>query len=147
MQNSTFAQRMNLQPGDVIITPKSYLNIIEHYLTYWGKNADGVDFYFENNYKTGVRWITEDLFVFENPSFLRIRKFFGDFSQRNAAIERGIKLLGAKYDVKTFNCESYANYIQYGNAHSTQVKSANSFLVGAGILTGIALLLSASNKR
>ena len=146
MQQSNFANAMNLQPGDVIITPKSYLNIVEHYLTYWGKNIDGVDFYFENNYKTGVRWITQDLFVQENPTFLKVRKFVGDFYQRNAAIERAAKLLGAKYDVKEFNCENYANYIQYGRSYSTQVKSASEFLVGAGILAGIGLLIKAATR-
>jgi hypothetical protein len=147
MQNYAFAQGMNLQTGDVIVTPKSFMNIVEHYLIYWGRNDEGIDFYLENNHKVGVRWITEDLFVYENPKFLRIRRFYGNEYDRHIAIQRGLKLLGADYDVEKFNCESFANYIQFNKVYSTQVNAANSFFVGAAILTGIGLLVGASNNR
>ena len=93
----SFAQRMNLRPGDVIITPKNiFLKIIEHYLVYLGINQFGQEVYIENDYRNGVQCITDEHFCFKNPAFKGIRRFTGDETQRYWACERAKSLLSAK---------------------------------------------------
>lgn len=129
---NTFIRKYNIKPGDVIICPKSSLNIVEHYVVYLGENEWGNDIYAENKVGHGVRIISHHQFVSDNPSFNRIRRFSGNNLHRNLAIERAISLIGSKYDVTIFNCEHFANYIQNSQVRSKQVETV---LTLAGIAT------------
>lgn len=138
---NTFISKYNILPGDAIISPKSNLNIVEHYVVYLGENQWGNDIYAENKIGYGVRIISHHQFVSENTSFSRIRRFNGNTYQRNLAVERAMSLVGRKYDLTNFNCEHFSNYVQHGDAFSNQVK-----LVGGISLGILALLLIFNNK-
>ena len=135
----TFAQRMGLQPADVIIAPKSKLGIVDHYLTYLGVNDYGQEIYIENDYRNGVQAVDGIYFANKNP-FASVRKFQGNETERYWAVKRAISLIGAKYDLRHFNCENFANFVQYGQSFSTQVNTADSMFVSwlfLGAATGI----------
>ena len=121
---NTFAQRMGLKPGDVVIVPKSDLKIIRHYVVYEGVNYLGQECYLENQRFYGVRRITGDTFEWENKQYFNIRRFQGNDYQRNFAIQRAASLIGHRYDLLTFNCEHYANYVQYNRGYSNQSVSS-----------------------
>jgi hypothetical protein len=120
----TYAQRMMLQPGDVVIAPKSKFGIIDHYLVYRGIDTYGQEIYIENDYWNGVRQITGTYFAANNP-LASVRRLSGNEAERYWACVRADSLLTAKYDLKRFNCESFANFVQYGIAFSTQVNIAD----------------------
>lgn len=141
MKQLSFAQRMNLRQGDVVIVPKSIWNVVAHYIVYWGY-FNGQDYYLENNHDVGVRWINETFFYKENPIFKRIRYFQGGESERELAIQRATSLLGNSYDLKKFNCENYANYVQYGVSYSKQIDSSKELIFG-GLALGLVVLVAA----
>lgn len=138
IQNS-FAVTKGLKSGDIIVVPKSRLNIVQHYVVYWGMDINGNHFYLENNYKYGVRYITEADFVASNPFFNKIIPFPGNEYERSAAIERAVSCIGKGYNVAVFNCENYANFVQTGVAHSEQVNKANGIML-IGLLAVIGRL-------
>jgi hypothetical protein len=141
----TFAQRINLLPGDVVITNKKFLNLVDHYLVYLGVNNYGQEVYIENDYRNGVQCITGDEFTNKNPTWSAVRKLNGDDTQRYWACERAKSLLYARYDLQRFNCENFANYVQYGQSFSSQVNTANNKFLGwvtLGIATKIQRVLS-----
>lgn len=122
----TYAERMRLQPADVFTTSKKMLGLVDHYVVYVWNNQYGEPVYAQNDSKRGVHLVTESE-LFRNKFRIRkIRKFSGDETQRYWAVERAKSLLTARYDLEKFNCESFANYVQYGQAFSTQVNAANS---------------------
>jgi len=137
MYNITFAQRMQLLPADVVITPKSIFNIIEHYVIYLGVNQYGQEIYIENDYKNGVQLITGETFCFKNSVAKRVRRFEGDETQRYWAVERAKSLLTSKYDLANFNCENFANFVQLGTSFSTQVNAAKSALLLTAIFGAV----------
>jgi hypothetical protein len=124
---NTFIQSNNLKPGDVIVVPKSELNIVDHYVIYLGINEDGLHVFAENNNIYGVRFISYDQFYQENRTYKRIRRFVGSDYERNLAVNRAISLYGKPYHLTQFNCEDYANYVQYQKATSRQTN------IGLGI--------------
>ncbi len=121
MNTFTFAQKMNLQPGDVVIVPKSNLKIVRHYMIFEGVNHFGQECYLENNNYYGVRRITGETFTQENPTYFEVRRFVGNENQRYWAIHRAQSLIGRSYNLLTFNCEHYANHVQYNKDISPQV--------------------------
>lgn len=126
----SFAQTMNLRPADVVIVPKSDFRVVGHYVIYGGVRGYGEHFYYENIRGYGVRTISETQFARENPTYSRIRRFEGSDYGRTFAIARAKSLLGKEYDLWSFNCEDYANYVQYNKAYSQQVSNAT-FAFGA----------------
>ena len=136
---NTFATRQNLKPGDVVIVPKSELKIIEHYLIYIRTDINAEDVYAENIVGFGVRLITGTQFARENPKYLRIRRLTGNDYEKYLAVQRAYSLIGKKYSLVGFNCEDYANYVQYNKAFSQQTNWA----AGFATVLGVALLLGA----
>lgn len=134
------AQRLNLQPADVLIAPKSAFNFVKHMIVYWGRDTTGQDFYLENNPKTGVRWLTAEQLEMQYQ-IIAIKKFTGTQMERALAIQRGISQLGAQYNLTSCNCEHYANYVQTGSSFSKQ--SSNGVKLGL-LALGITVLISAS---
>lgn len=135
MNNYTFAQINNLASGDVLIGPKSQFEIVDHYSIYHGKDYFGRDLYMDNNVSEGVRYMYEEQFLQNNPSAtLKIRRLEGNNGQRQQAMQRAESLHGKSYHLTQFNCEHFANYVQYNTAFSTQVsKSGNGVLVAASL--------------
>lgn len=117
-----FVKRNFLSPGDVVVCPKSFLNIIEHYAIYLGQTSEGIDLFSENNNEAGVRLITAtDLFK-ENHKIIRIKKFKGTVQERREAVHSALSDLGKPYSLINYNCEHYANKVQFGTPYSSQVK-------------------------
>jgi len=135
----TYASIYNLQPADRIVTPLFKTEITQHHAIYLGFNELGQELIAENHINDGVRIITAVQFLGENPKLTRIQKFQGNSFQRNLAVNKAASLIGTTYDLFHYNCEHYAEEIQYGIARSKQV---NNFLMGIGILTGLFLLIA-----
>lgn len=134
MNRLTFAEQNKLKGADALVTPKSIAGVIEHYVLYLGKSPDGQDVYMDNNNIEGVRFLTEERLLKENFQFNRIRKFNGNEYERNFAVNRAVKMHGARYHLTQFNCEHFANYVQFNQPSSKQVDN------GVGIVATAAAL-------
>jgi hypothetical protein len=125
----TFAEYQGLMPADVIITPKSDFNVVKHFVVFHGFDIYGSAYYLENKQGHGVRQINEATFRAENHKFETIRRFAGNDYDRTVAIGRGIALVGKPYDLWKFNCEHFANHVQYNSPISVQVNNFHETLL------------------
>jgi len=75
---------------------------------------------------------------------VEIRKFTGTQLDAREAISRVKQKLGQPYSFLGFNCEHFANWVQYGKETSNQV--TNGFLILAGLVT-LKLITSGYGKR
>ena len=134
---ATLAQRHNLESADVLLAPKSNLNIVKHMIVFLWIDAFGQDHYLENHPQFGVRHLTgqdvENLY-----KIIAIRKFSGTQKERQFAIQRAVSQEGKKYDLIKFNCEHFANYVQANTIFSQQSNNA----VGFAVLGLAAVVLS-----
>lgn len=110
-----------LQPGDRVVLPKSSLGLIQHHVIYVGKNAMGNRMYIENAIGRGVQLVSEAYLFRDGYSITRIEPFIGNQHQRNIAVKAALKMIGRNYDLINFNCEHYANSVQYSRSYSPQV--------------------------
>ena len=110
-----------LKPCDRIIVPKSNLGIVQHHVICLGKDENGERFYIENAINKGVRIINEATLFKNGYEVTRVETFNGSRKQRREALEFALRLIGKKYDLFNFNCEHYANAIQYNKIYSDQV--------------------------
>jgi hypothetical protein len=138
---STFLQLVqshNLQPADVIVVGR-HNGLAAHYLIYMGSDYRG--HWFMANLEQGVSWLNEDYLRSRSHEFYfkRIRRFEGDWRQRQAALRRAESRHGEAYSLARFNCEHFANYVQYGKESSQQVQMVGAGLVGVGLLALAAL--------
>jgi hypothetical protein len=122
-----------LKPGDKIVVPKSWLQVVQHHVIYLGQNHSGVDLIAENAVGSHVHITAANEFFSVNTEITRIERFVGDKMERRIAIERALKQLGQPYDLINYNCEHFANYVQTGKPISTQV--------GWGIFAAIAVVI------
>ncbi|MBD0776866.1 lecithin retinol acyltransferase family protein [Maribacter sp. ANRC-HE7] len=60
-----------------------------------------------------------------------VRRFSGSYFQRNQAINRAYSKLGEKYSLINFNCEHFANWVQFGKIESSQVTTGFVILASA----------------
>lgn len=124
MKLRPFSIRMNLKPGDVIIVPITAINIAEHYLVYIGNGQ-----YMENHFIEGVRYVSEQQFMQRNKTYKRIRRFNGSEYQRIWAVNRAVSLHRRSYDPVNFNCEHFANIVQFGANYSKQSENVKAWAV------------------
>ncbi len=123
-----------LHPIDVIVAKKKkgLGRILDHYIIYLG---DGV---FIGNLKGSVKTISlkelHELLKDYEP--VRIRRFSGNHFDVQNAIRRAYQRLGQKYSYLGFNCEHYANWVQYGKERSGQVNNGL-MLLGSAIFLRI----------
>lgn len=136
-------KQFGLLPGDRIIVPKSGLRIIQHHVLYLGQNHHGVDLIAENKVGFGVRLLTADVFFKGVIEITRIKKFPGNNFQRKIAVQRALHKMGKPYHLIDYNCQHFANEIQYGKIESDQV---NDFFTGLKIAVGILLLFGLSSS-
>ncbi len=133
---STFLQLVqshNLQPADVIVVGR-HNGLAAHYLIYMGSDYRG--HWFMANLEQGVSWLDEDYLHSRSHEFYfkRIRRFEGNWQQRQAALRRATSRHGEAYSLVSFNCEHFANYVQYGKESSAQVQTVGAGLLGLGLI-------------
>lgn len=110
-----------LHPVDVIVAKKKkgLGRILDHYIIYLGNGV------FIGNLKGSVKIIShselQELLKDYEP--VRIRRFSGTHFDVQNAIRRAYQRLGQKYSYLGFNCEHYANWVQYGKERSSQVNT------------------------
>ena len=126
-----YAQKYNLSPADRIIAPLFQTGITKHHAIYLGLRLLGVEWVAENHVDQGVRIITASRYFAEHPVITRIEKFKGSEYQRQIAINTAYSLEGTQYDLFAYNCEHYANEVQYGQPKSKQVEN---FFLLLGVL-------------
>lgn len=125
----------NLQPADRIVMPKSILNLVQHHIIYLGKDKNGNRLFIENSISKGVHIVNEAQVFKDGCQITRIEKFNGTPQQRNDAIQRALKLIGKNYNLINFNCEHFANIVQYKLIESKQVQ------LGTGLGLGLIALI------
>lgn len=112
-----------LKPGDRLVLPKGDLGFIQHHAIYIGNDSHGNRRYVENHIEKGVQMINEKHLFRDGYHLTRVEPFIGNVSQRRLAVNRAIALIGKQYDLVNFNCEHYANAVQYDKPFSKQVEN------------------------
>lgn len=127
----------NLLPGDRLVLPKSDLGFVQHHVIYIGNDSYGNRQYVENYIGKGVQKVNENYLFRDGYNLTRVEPFIGNaFQQRQLAVNRAIALIGTQYNLVNFNCEHYANAVQYNKPFSKQVGNgilATLFLAVIGI--------------
>ena len=109
---------LHLLPGDRVLIPKSLFNLVQHHAIYAGKG-----WFYENVIGKGVV-LTHYARIFKDgPSITSISRLNANDHERHLALRRAQKLIGTPYHLTNFNCEHFANYVQYGRSGSKQVES------------------------
>lgn len=125
-------KQLGLLPGDRLVVPKSGLRLVQHHALYLGQNHQGVDLIAENKIGFGVRLITAGEFFKDVIEITRIEKFKGNNYDRKPAVQKALQKLGQPYHLINYNCQHFANEIQYGKIECDQV--SNAFVALAAIL-------------
>ncbi len=130
-----------LSPADVIVAKKrnGFGRILNHFIVYVGNET------FIGNLQNGVKIIYQkelsELLIDYEP--VKIRYFVGTEYQRKNAIKRAYSRINEKYNLLTFNCEHFANWVQKGKDSSIQVTITLTIL-----LFGLTYkLISTGNKK
>ncbi|WP_115122786.1 lecithin retinol acyltransferase family protein [Marinirhabdus gelatinilytica] len=125
-----------LYAGDVIIAKKrkGLGRILNHYIVYVGNNT------FVGNLSDGVKELPyyELMRLFQDYEPIGVRSFSGSYFQRNEAVNRAYSKLGHSYSLINFNCEHFANWVQFGRLESSQVTTGFVILASAVFLKLIA---------
>ncbi len=123
---------ITLLPGDRIVTPITVLNLTQHHAIFIGNYLRRPHF-IENKIGHGVRLVSSEIFFIENPKITRVEQFMGSEIERNQLISKAFQKLGGNYHLLLYNCEHFANEIQFNKIFSPQVK--------VGLFLGFALLV------
>lgn len=131
--------QLGLLPADRIVVPKSGLRIVQHHALYLGQNHFGVDLIAENKIGFGVRVVTAADFFKDVIEITRIEKFNGTNYQRKISVQKALNKMGQHYDLIDYNCQHFANEIQYGRIESEQVKNG---LIACGLMLVFGMFFS-----
>lgn len=131
---SKFVKKYHLQPGDVVVLPKSVFNLVQHYAIYIGLNQYGIEEFIENKIGQGVVVTPADQFFPINGELTRIDRFQGSPYDREILIRRAKSQIGKSYHAMLFNCEHLTTQIRTWNSRSRQVENLGLFLAGAFFL-------------
>jgi hypothetical protein len=137
-------RELALEYGDVLKVKAKVFPVVDHYLLYAGTNDRGEHWFIAALMGTGVTWLSESDLLQRAPDvyITKVRRCPGNDYDRNAAVSRAIDKIGTKYSLFGKNCESLANYSQYGVTFSSQVRNG----AAAAMLGGSALALSSKSK-
>ncbi len=106
---------------DVIVAKKrnGIGRILDHYVVYLGHGV------FIGNLKGAVKIIPQNelMELLQEYEPVRIRKFSGSHFDIQNAVKRAYQKLGQRYSLFGFNCEHFANWVQYGKENSSQVNT------------------------
>jgi len=119
----------DLQSGDRLIFKIAHLGITHHAIFLIDKYGQG--WVAENRKIVGIRFVKIEQYTWTGSPEIIVKKFIGGEAARQQAFERAINIHG-NYDLFFFNCEHYANYIQFGSLQSKQVE-----IVGLLALAGL----------
>ncbi|WP_194766496.1 lecithin retinol acyltransferase family protein [Tamlana sp. I1] len=132
----------DLHPVDVIVAKmRSGLErFLIHYIVYLGSGV------FIGNMKGCVKQVSnfELMELLKKYKPINIRRFTGSHFEIQKAIIRAKQKLGYKYSFLGFNCEHFANWVQFGKESSNQV--TNGFLIASGLVR-LKLISSNNGKR
>jgi hypothetical protein len=134
--------QLGLLPADRIVVPKSGLRIVQHHALYLGQNHLGVGLIAENKIGFGVRLVTAADFFKDVIEVTRIEKFNGTNYQRKIAVQKALNKLGQPYHLIDYNCQHFANEIQYNLIISDQV---DRLFEGLKVAAGVAIAISLFN--
>ncbi len=133
-------KNLNLKPADRIVVPKSGLRIVQHHAIYLGQNHQGQHLIAENKIGFGVRLVTADDFFKDVIGVTKIERFKGSNYERKLAVQKALNKCGLPYDLINYNCQHFANEVQYGKIESEQVESLFAGMkVAAGFLLVFAI--------
>jgi hypothetical protein len=119
MNALNFIKENGLRTGDRLIVEKGPL-VYHHAIVIL--RAGLTPMVAENQPGFGVQYTTlEHFLVRAGMAKIRIQAFTGTEDARENVIPRIDSLIGRTYNLVTFNCEHFANFIQNGVAVSTQV--------------------------
>lgn len=138
---STIVLVNDLRPADVIIARRKGINLVDHYVVYMGHDDSG-HWFMANLLGRGVQWYNEDKVseLIDRYTPTEVAYFEGTENERTNALQRAARSVGRSYNLLTFNCEHFANWVQYGESYSDQVETAKQ--IGKTV-AGVALLIIA----
>ena len=143
-KSAQWASYHNLQPGDVIKSPKSLANMIQHYSLFWGYDAQGHAWVVENVVGHGVIFNRMDLFMWRVGTINSIQPFRGTEWARQQVIDRAAQRVGWKYDALNYNCEHFVNDVLHGESKSQQADNARGVLGSLFTIALVAVILRAA---
>lgn len=119
MMVNQFILSHQLSPIDVIVAKKKngFGRILNHYIVYLGDNT------FIGNLGDRVQIISNSKLVALLREYdpVEVRRFHGNQHEIQSAKKRAFERINKAYNFLWFNCEHYANWVQYGNSTSSQV--------------------------
>lgn len=120
-----------LRKGDVVIAKHRALPLFTHYIVYTGIDGMGQHTFVGNLMFKGVQTLNYDELnrLLETYRPVSIRQLKGSATDRMEAESRAYAVLGKGYDLFSFNCEHFANYVQTGKVRSSQVRNATAITV------------------
>lgn len=126
--------KLDLQPGDRVVVPKSNLKIVQHHALYLGYDDFGNHYMCENVIGVGVRLVKVEDFFNGVSKITRIEKYTGNNYDRKIVIQKALSKLGQPYSLINYNCESFVNDVLLRKPHSNQVGNAFGLLALAVII-------------
>jgi hypothetical protein len=126
-----------LKPGDRLVTAKSSIGLVKHHGICLGRSFDATHLIAENEFGNFVRLVSIEQFLRDYPFPVTIIPFTGQPIDRKKAVQRALDSLGKPYSLIDFNCEHFANLVQFNRSFSTQV---NFVLVVLGVLAIAAII-------
>src|SRR5690554_1672344 len=123
---TTFENPLSLYADEVLVAKKrnGLGRLLNHYIDYVGFN-NLVRTLYDGDKILDDRELIALLREYEPVS---VRRFMGSYHQRNEAVNRAYSKLGERYSLLNFNCEHFANWVQFGKCESGQVKTGFALL-------------------
>jgi Lecithin retinol acyltransferase len=115
--------KLNLQPGDRIVVPKSQWQLVQHHALYLGYDDFGNHYICENIIGVGVRLVKVEAFFNGVSKITRIEKYDGNNYDRRIIVQNALAKLGQPYNLINYNCESFVNHVLLDKVHSNQVRN------------------------
>jgi len=125
-----------LRHGDKVWTPARRIPGKQHYGIWDEENRA----FIHNSYPGGVQYATAEQFI--NGQYVIEKRAAPGFEHQVVLGPRAH--LGSDYDLLSFNCEHFVNYVADGEKKSLQLQV---LMVGGLLLGGLAWLLSSGDDR
>jgi len=134
---------LNLKPADRIVVPKSGIRLIQHHAICLGQDKDGRHLIAENKIGIGVGLVTAEDFFKDVIEIIEIKRFIGNNYQRKLAVQKALNKLGLPYHLIDYNCQHFANEVQYNRIKSEQV---DNFFTAIKYVSGFLFLVALADS-